>query len=165
MNYGELLKNGDPIDYNFLRYVGWDENNKSAKLFFSQRVINIISKKVSELTKGVDKDNRTIIVPDEHIAKIMDSVFLNFQPPVGDIYSRYVVPNYEQQDRVQSLIDQTIELIVSDIRNNYGIDEANEQLTAWIQVYGDFNKGGLLQHPPIKILENRPAVMQFNMNY
>jgi hypothetical protein len=152
-------------DLNYTRYVGWREQNKCLEKYFSQDTVNLISRKVTELTRGVDKKNRPIKVPDYLIQNVMDGVFQGFRPAVGDIYSRYIVANGEQQNMVQSMIDQTIEILVSNIRNQLGMDECNEKLTAWVQVYGDFNTAGLRQHSPIKVLEKRPATMQFHMNY
>lgn len=152
-------------DYNYLRYAGWSEDNYCIKKYFSKDTVRLISKKVTELTKGVDPKNRSIIVPDENICKVMDGVFQGFRPAIGDIFTRYIIPNDEQTDLVQSMIDQTIEIITNHIRGNIGIDENNFKLSAWVQVYGDFNPHNLTQTPPIKILGKRPATMQFNMNY
>lgn len=165
MDYGYKTCNGSTCDFNYLRYVGWSENNECFRKFFSKNTIDIISRKVTELTKGVDDKNRSIIVPDERICEVMDGVYANFRPPTGDIYSRYIVPNDQQANMVQSMIDQTIEIITDYIRNEIGIIKANEKLSAWVQVYGDFNEHNLTQTPPIKIREKRPATMQFHMNY
>ena len=45
------------------------------------------------------------------------------------------------------------------------MEQQNEKLSPWVQVYGDFSEHQLRSHPPIKILEKRPSTMQFNMNY
>jgi hypothetical protein len=160
MDYGNRL-----TDYNYLRYVGWGEQNPCAKKFFSQNTVDVISKKVSELTRGVDPQNRKIVVPDERIGEVMDSVYQGFRPPTGDIFSRYIIPNNEQGNMVQNMIDQTIELITSHIRNNLEIEQYNSTLSSWVQVYGDFNTHNLRQHSPIKIRERKPSTMQFHMNY
>ena len=165
MDYGYKVHNGTVCDYNYLRYAGWDENNNCFKKYYSKDTIDIISRKVTELTKGVDPKNRSIIVPDERICQVMDGIYQNFRPPTGDIFSRYVVPNDQQANMIQSMIDQTIEVITDFIRNEVGIQQANQKLSAWVQVYGDFNPHNLTQVPPIKTREKRPATMQFNMTY
>jgi hypothetical protein len=63
------------------------------------------------------------------------------------------------------MINQTINLIVNDVKNNLETEENNKKLTIWTTVYGDFNEQGLRSHPPIKIRNKKPASMQFNMNY
>lgn len=152
------------IDQNFLRFVGWSQNSSSTTKFFSQNTINLISKKISELTKGIRRDNKIIIVPDYQISQVMDSVFKNYRPQTGDIYSRYIIPNSVSSD-INYLIDQVIEIITNHIINEYSMIENNNKLSAWVQVYGDFNVHNLTQTPPIKIRQKRPDVMQFNMNY
>jgi len=151
-------------DYNFLRHPGWTES-ECLKAYFSQDTVNLISKKVSELTRGVDPKNRKIIVPDSTICSIMDAIHVNYRPPVGDIYSRYIIPNTEQANMVQSMIDQTIEVIVSNVRGQIGMEQQNQTLSAWVQVYGDFSANQLKQRSWIKTLEKRPSTMQFQMNY
>ncbi len=165
MEHGEMICNGEICDYNYLRYVGWSENNACFRQFFSSNTVKLISYKVTQLTLGVDPKNRPIVVPDQRICEVMDGVYQAYTPSVGDIYSRYIIPNDEQEDRVQNMIDQTIEIITSNIRTTLGIEQWNQSLSAWVQLYGDFNTHGLRQHAPIKVLEKRPAPLQFNMNY
>lgn len=157
--------NLENCDFNYLRYVGWSQDNECIKKFYSKPTVKLISKKVSELTKGVDPLNRTIVVPDYRICEVMDGVLQGYRPAIGDIFTRYIIPNNEQTDVLQSLIDQTIEIIVSNIKNNLGMEQENSKLSAWVQVYGDFNPHNLRQHSIIKTRERKPATMQFHMNY
>lgn len=156
---------GRVCDLNYLRYVGWDESNVCINSFFSPQTVALISKKVTQLTLGVDEKNRPIIVPDERIVEVMDGVYQGFRPSIGDIYSRFIVPNHEQEDAVQSMIDQTIEIITSNVKNMLEIEKNNKKLTAWVQVYGDFNTQGLRAHSIITTRDRKPTTMQFNMNY
>jgi hypothetical protein len=165
MNYGYSVCTGETCDYNYLRHVGWSENTACFRKFFSKQTVDLISRKVTELTRGVDPKNRKIIVPDYIICQVQDGIYQNFRPTTGDIYSRYIIPNDQQGNMVQSMIDQTIEVITDFVRNEIGMEQANQKLSAWVQVYGDFNTAGLTQVPPIKTRERRPAVMQFFMNY
>lgn len=164
MSLSQRLKNGSDIDLNFFRYVGWNEKNTTAEAFFSRKTVGLISRRVSELTKGVHPQNKIIIVPDEQIVNVMDSIYQYYRPPTGDIYTRLVIPNNERND-LSYLIDQVIEVITNHIVTEYMMVENNQKLSAWVQVYGTFNKHNLTQTPPIKIRGRRPAVMQFNMNY
>lgn len=156
---------GQPVDLNYLRYTGWEESNPDLKIFFSPDTVKLISKKVTELTRGVDPLNRPIIVPPYRIGEVMSSVFSRFRPSTGDIYSRYNIPSDANPDTLQTLIDRTIELITSAIRNELGTEQGNQTLSAWVQVYGDFNTHGLRQHPPITTRDKKPNTMMFNMNY
>jgi hypothetical protein len=156
---------GTILDDNYLRYVGWSENNLCIQEFFSVNTVKTISRKVTELTMGVHPENRPILVPDDRIIEVMNSVQDTYQPPVGDIYTRYIVPSGDELSDVQRMIDQTIEIIVSFVRNTIEMEENNKKLTAWTTVYGDFNAHQLRQHAPIKVRNKRPNPMEFNMNY
>ena len=117
---------------------------------------------------GVDPQNRPIIVPDKQIGFVMDTVYTNFIPyNAGDIYTRYVVPNGNNTDSyVQNMIDQVIEIIYSDVKNNLEIDQNNAKLSIWTTILGEgMNEHQLRSFPPLKTLLKRPAPMQFNMNY
>ena len=150
----------------FIRHVGYEESNQCIKKYFSKDTVDIISHKITQLLQGVDPQNRPIIVPDKTIYQIMDSIYTSYRPPTGDIYGRYNVPSgTSSTSYVQNMIDQVIEIITSDVRNNLGMEECNSKLSIWTTVYGDFNKCGLKSHAPIKVRNKRPTPMQFNMNY
>jgi hypothetical protein len=153
------------IDQNYSRYVGWEETNDQIKYYYSQETVKLISKKVSEILEGVDSQNRKIVVPDQTIINVMNGIELSYRPETGDIFGRYNVPKSSPTNYLQDMIDQTIELITSDVRNNIETDQNNKKLTVWTTVYGDFNNHGLRQHAPIKVRNKRPNPLQFNMNY
>jgi hypothetical protein len=153
------------IDQNYTRYVGWEEDCGSIKEYYSPYTVKLISKKVSELLQGVDPRNRKIVVPDQTIINVMNGIEYSYRPETGDIYSRYNVPKSGPIDDIQEMINQSIELIVSDVRNNLEMDQNNQKLTAWTTILGDFNEQGLRSYPPIKIRNKHPNHFQFNMNY
>lgn len=152
-------------DDNYMRHVGYSEYNACIQELFSPKTRRMISYKVTQLLQGVDPLGRPIIVPDKTICSVLSSVYYGYRPPTGDIYSRYIVPNDNQPSMVQSIIDQTIEIITSNVRNNLSMEEANSKLSAWVQVLGDFSQWKLRQHAPIKTLKKRTNKMEFNMNY
>jgi len=156
---------GQICDSNYMRYAGWDETNPAVRYLFSPETIRMISKKITQLTLGVDPKNRPILVPDNRICEVLDGIYSNYRPNVGDIHTRYIISSNAQQDQIASVIDQTIEMIVSNIRNQIGMETNNQKLSAWVQLYGDFNTAGLRQFAPIKIKEKRPSTFQFHMNY
>lgn len=149
---------------NYTRYVGYDETASGAQRYFSQDVVRTVSKKITELLQGVHPQGKRIIVPDHSICEVMDAVYTAYRPQVGDIYSRYIVPN-ENINMKQDMIDQTIELIVRQTKDDLGMQEANSKLTKWTTVLGDFNEHQLRSHDVIKILKKRPQPMQFFENY
>jgi hypothetical protein len=163
MEYGTYI-----ADENKMRYVGYEQSNDCIKKYYSEENVRKMSKKITELLMGVDPQNRPIIVPDSTITSIMSEVYQAYRPMTGDIYSRYIIPNgTNSESYVEDMINRSIEIIVSDVRNNLGMEEYNKTLTAWTTVYGDFNEHGLQSHPQIKVLgtRKRPSPLQFNMNY
>jgi hypothetical protein len=151
---------------NYIRHVGYNDDNEYINAFFNKDTVRLISFKITELLQGVHPENRPIVVPDCNISSIMSSVYKSYTPQTGDIYSRYIVENGMSSDNyIQSLIDQTIEIITSYVKNTMEMDENNKKLTIWTTVYGDFNRHGLQQTSKIKIRNKHPAYGQIHMHY
>jgi len=166
MEYGTKLNNNETHDTNFMRHVGYTQDEICMNEYFSQDSINYISNKISELTMGVDVKNRKIVVPDKSISSVMSSVRDSFRPPTGDIHSRYIVPSgITPESYVQQMMNQVIQIIVNDVTTSLGMEEHNRSLTVWTTILGDFNEKGLRSHAPIKLRKKRPNPMEFNMNY
>jgi len=150
-------------------YVGWDttaDGSDKIKYLFSQTNIDYLSRTISEALQGVDPQNRKIIIPDDKICNILNSVYRNgTRPNVGDIHSRYIIPSIQTRNDVRDMNNQTIGIIVSYIKDEIEMTENNKSLTVWNSLYGDFNQVGLRAHPQIKIRKRHPQYMAFNMNY
>lgn len=169
MEFGSIIQQPKLVGSDLeTKHPGFTDFSYCLRQYFSQNTIDIISHKVTQLLMGVDPQNRPIIVPDKQIGFVMDTVYRNFIPyNAGDIYTRYVVPNGNNTDSyVQNMIDQVIEIIYSDVKNNIEIDQNNAKLTIWTTILGEgMNEHQLRSFPPLKTLLKRPAPMQFNMNY
>ena len=163
-------------DYNDLRYVGWDvsgSQNKLTQSLYTKKNIDVVSRKVTELTMGVHPDNLRIIVPDSNICMVIDCIWQGYVPAIGGIYTKDIMPvtgNYQGQgllpdNYVRDITDRAIEAIVSQIRNIYGMMENNSKLTVWSTVLGDFNEQGLRSHSQIPIRNKKPQSMFISMNY
>ena len=123
MEYASKICNAPICDLNFMRHVGWEESNDCIKKYFSKETVDIISRKVTELTMGVDPQNRPIVVPTATICGLMSEVYESFRPPTGDIYGRYNVPSgMGPQTYVQNMIDQVIEIITSKFLRKLKLD-------------------------------------------
>ena len=155
---------GEICNDQFIKHVGYIDNI-CIKNLYSKENINKISCKITELLMGVNKDNRPIVVPDKTICSVMSSVYENFRPETGDIYSRYNIPKAEEPDCIQRMIDEVINIITTDVKVNLGMDECNRNLSIWTTVLGDFNLHNLRSHSKIKLRERRPQPMAFQMNY
>ena len=133
------------------------------RVMFSSGHIKTISTKITQLLDDL-YDDRRIAVPDKTIVSVLSSVSDAYVPAVGDMYSRYNIPT----PRVRAfadIVDRTINIITSQVRNDLEIQKHNATLTKWTTILGDFNEQGLRSHPRIKIREKRPQPMLFNMNY
>ncbi len=162
MEYGIAIDNSTR-DHSYTRHVGWQEQNPCISEYYSKETLKTISHRVTELLQGVDPQNRPIIVPDHIISNVMDSVYNTYRPETGDIYARYNIPS--SGSYVQNMIEQTVQIITADVKNNLGMEECNSKLSIWTTVLGDFNEAGLQSHPQIKIRNKRPTPFQFQMNY
>jgi hypothetical protein len=163
---------GEVCNDQFIKHVGYSDHMCSAscgpscmRRFYAKSNIDKISCKITELLMGVLKDNRPIIVPDKTICSVMSAVYQSFRPETGDIFTRYNIPKAREQNYVQTMIDEVINIITTDVKNNLGMEECNRNLSIWTTVLGDFNQHGLRSHSKIKLRENRPMPMQFHMNY
>ena len=154
----------DFIDENRYRYIGWDNSIDFNKEYYSEKTIKLISEKISKLLDGIDEKGRKIIIPDKTISHVMSSVHNNYKPNVGDIHSRYIIES-DYNNMYQNMIERTIDLIVSDVKNHELTRQNNEKLTIWTTVLGDHNEHGLRSHDIIKIRNKHPQRMAFFENY
>ena len=102
----------------------------------------------------------------ETIASVISNIFQNVnRTQIGDIYTVFTIPQETPRNDVHTINEQTVQAIVSMLRNQFEIEENNKKLTVWNTMYGDFNKEGLRSHPPIKLRNRHPQYMAFNMKY
>ena len=163
--YGVSLSTG-PYDYNSNIHVGWSSTGKEFKSYndlFKQETINYISKTVTKYLRKMTK--QAIVVCDEQIRQMITSVW-NTEAG-GDTANIYTKDTFDlnKQASYTRIIQIVIESITSQIKNQYEMEQCNNDLDIWVQLYGDFNKAGLRQHPKIKLRERHPQYMMFNMNY
>lgn len=171
MEYGTEICS-EILNDQFIKHVGFTDHMcdeycgpSCMKKMYSKENLDKISCKITELLQGVDKYNRPIIVPYKTICSVLSSVYENFRPETGDIYTRYNIPTEGGGNYVQRMIDEVINIITTDVKVNLGMDQSNSKLSIWTTVLGDFNKHNLRAHPKIKLRERRPQPMMFNMKY
>jgi hypothetical protein len=163
------MNNNTILDTSYQKYVGWGEtiaNREDYESMWTPNRLSIIQNKITQLLDGIDPQGRPIIVPLETIGSVLSEVFRSNRPQVGSIYSRYIQMEPESnRNDIRDIIDRTINIIVSQVKNELLMTQNNQRLTIWSTLYGDFNKEGLRQHGPIKIRKKHPQLMMFNMNY
>jgi len=149
--------------------VGWEstiDGNSEVAFLFSDANLEQLSQAITRALVGVRQDNKQIIVSKENIASVMSNVYrFGTRQNIGDIHSRFIVPQSELRCDLRSINNQTMNIIVSQIKNQVEMEQNNQKLSVWSTLYGDFNKEGLRSHPPIKIRRKHAQYMAFNMNY
>ena len=165
------LQNANNTIHNasYMAHVGWEatsQNNPEIELLFSEGNISALSAQISDCLQGVDPKGRMIRVSADKIANVLSNVYKNrSRPRIGDIFSRYIIPQDQDRCDLREVNNQTANIIVRSIKDEIEMAENNKKLTVWNTVLGDFNKEGLRAHPPIKIRRRHPQHMAFNMNY
>ncbi len=156
-------------DTNFYAHVGWEQTSDDSvalKYLFSNETLDLISNEISDALRGVDPQGRRIIIPHDKIANVLSSVYRNgTRTDIGSIYSTFTIPDIQSRNDLRNIINQTINIVVSAIKNEFEITENNKKLSVWNTVLGDFNTQGLRQYAPIKLRTKHPQYMAFNMNY
>ena len=156
-----------PDDLSSMRHVGWmsdiDVPGKNMyQVLYSQETVNYISQTVTKYLYPLMK--KAIIVPDEQIREMINSVWETEKG--GDMANMYTKDTFDfNKNGFDRIVGITIQSITSQIRNQHEMTTVNNSLNIWNQLYGDFNEAGLRAHPKIKLIENHPQYMAFNMNY
>lgn len=158
----------EDADYG-IQNVGWQQtvdDSDKYKFIFSQKNLDYLSNTISDALRGVDPQNRRIIIPHDKICNVLSTVYkYGTRTNVGDIYTRYNIEPIEVRNDIKDINNQTINIIVSAIRDEVEMTENNKTLSVWNTLYGDFNKNQLRAHAPIKIRKRTPQRMMFNMIY
>jgi hypothetical protein len=167
MEYATEICNDAVLDSNSYKYIGWqgtESNRSNYNSLFDINNLTQIQKKITELLRGVDPKGRPIIVPIKTISSVLSECYQSNSPVVGDIHSRFIIEGESTRNDCVEIVDRTIQIIVSQIRNEIETVENNNKLTIWNSLYGDFNKHGLRGHSGIKLNKRRPS-LGFYWNY
>lgn len=153
-----------------IQYVGWEhtvEDNEKYAFIFSQKNMDYLSATISDALRGVDPQNRKIIIPDDKIANVLSTVYkYATRANIGDVHSRFIVGPIETRNDIKDINNQTINIIVSAIRDEVEMTNNNKKLSVWnAQLLGDFSKVGIRAHAPIKIRKKKWQSMYFFQNY
>jgi hypothetical protein len=169
-SYSELKNYKDTsTDFGYQSYVGWEHTSQMddhLKYLYSVENLSNLQKIITKSLEGVHPDGKDIIVPLNEIASSLSNIFENAnRTNIGDIHTRYIVPQETPRNDCKTINEQTIQAIVSLLRTQFQVEKNNKKLTVWNTLYGDFNKEGLRAYPPIKLRNKHPQYMAFNMNY
>lgn len=143
--------------------VAFDETQPGYTQLFNDDVFEYIQREVLKITNL--KLKKPYLVPLYRIKEVMDTVWSNFRPNTGSIYTRYMMDNtgpYRIINYNMDMVKQVINIVVNDILNTVGIYTNNMEYSVWNTLSG--NSRGMVNHPKVKLNERRPA-MHFNMNF
>lgn len=151
----------------YTRNIGFQTDNNTFLYMFSDQTLDWMSAEITRLLAGVSPDGRPIVVVREVIAGVLNNVYINYRPQTGDVYSRYNIKQFEPRIDADHMITQAIEIIVDQIRAEYGMAEANYNLDIWDTVlFGDgISRHGQRQYAPIKLRDKRPTPLLFNYTF
>lgn len=147
---------------NYGRYVGVEQTSIYDK-YYNNNTIRSIQEYLAEKLRPYEKQKRRVVIDKEIIISVMQNIISARIPDVGDIYTHYIIPN--EKNDFMDIVNRTIQILYSDIKNEMEMEQNNAKLSVWSTLYGDFNKQGLRAHAPVKIRNNKPQSMLFNMNY
>jgi hypothetical protein len=116
-----------------------------------------LSKEITKALDGVHPEGRPIIATERVISGALFSVENQYAPKVGDIHSRYIIPQDPEQNDLTNINSQVIAMVVDAIKNEYEIAQNNSKLSIWSTLYGEgCNDEGLKQTNLIKLNNRRP---------
>lgn len=173
MEYGTAISYDIDYSTHFIKNIGFDHSTlKESKDcmtlidFFSKQNVDELSTKITQLLSNEDCKKRPIIVPHKTIYAVMVDVHENFIPEIGDIHSRFHINIDDPVSHLTKLNNKVIDIIVTDVKSNMGIERINSKLNIWTSVLDDFQGSGIKRYDDkVKIRENGPQRMMFHMRY
>lgn len=138
-----------------LRHVGYNASNEELQYFSSQN-IKLITAEISSKFKGTN----VVIIP-EVVKGLLEKNYYDYKPPQTDIYGRYQIQPFTEQDKFSRAREITVNMLISEIQSRL----IEYKTAALLDIDVIKYTGELKQHPKIKVKERRPPSMQINLNY
>lgn len=148
-------------NHQYISHVGYKDTSLNVRALFSTETLLIISRAVTEALKDLYEPG--IIVPLDQICNVLNALYESYRPPSGDPITMYNIVSNENPNAVNALINQTINVVIGNVRSQLIIERNNFKLNKWDTILGNHNKKGLRSHPPLKLMNRRPQPMMFNM--
>lgn len=123
----------------------WNCDKKYSSLI-SDKNINMVSNKITELLQGIHPEGKKIVVPHDTIKHVISSKFKLFQ-------------SFD----ISKINEETISYIVGYVSSEFQSIKNNQNYSAWTTLLGSQNEHGLMPNPKIKLRERRPnSIMMWN---
>lgn len=145
----------------YVAHVGYKDTNLNVQALFSTETLLLISRAVTNSLRDIYEPG--IVVPLDKINDVLNGVYESWRPATGDPMTMYNVVSTENPNSVNEIINETINLIVGQVRSQLIMESNNSKLTKWTTVLGTHNDHGLRSHPVLKLKNKRPQSMLFNM--
>ena len=139
------------MDENYLRFVGWNPVQGGYNLFFSKENIQYLHNRIHE---SLQARGHNIRLTDTVLGGVMSAVFQSNDPVIGDAYTQFTIPAAHPRNDLKQWNQRVIDIVVNYILDEYENTKANQRLTKWTTVLGDFNPDGLRSHDILKTKKN-----------
>lgn len=149
-------------NHQYIAHVGYRDTSLNIQALFSIETLLLISRAVTESLR--DLHEAGIIVPLDKISNILNALYEAYRPPSGDPMTMYNTVSNEEANAVNALINQTINVIVGQVRSQLIMEQNNSRLTKWSTVLGTHNEHGLRSHSALKLRNRRPQPLMLNMS-
>jgi hypothetical protein len=157
---------GDKYDNRYLSLVGWEATAEGAgagyKFFFSEENMRFVQTEVMRLLRPFGLNVRVTM---EVIGGLFSDLIRSQNPVLGDIHTRYTIPQADPRNDAKSLTVQAINRLVNEILGEQQQACCNSKLSVWSTVKGDFSAYGIRSHAPIRVKKNDHLKGVFMMNY
>lgn len=148
-------------NHQYIAHPGYKNTSLNIQALFSTETLLLISRAVTDALR--DLYSPGIIVPLDIICNVLNTLYEAYRPPSGDIMTMYNIVSNENPNAVDALINQTINVIVGQVRSQLIMEQNNAKLNKWSTVLGTHNEQGIRSHPVLKIRNRRPQPMMINM--
>lgn len=149
------------MNHQYTAHVLYRDTSLNIQALFSMDTIMLISRTVT--SNLLDIVPQGLVVPIEQITNILNALYEAYRPPSGDPMTMYNIVSNENPNAVDALINQAVNVITQQIRDQLVMERNASKLSAWTTVLGENNPHGIRSHPPLKLRNRRPQTMMFNM--
>lgn len=137
------------------RFVGYKMSNEERDLFSPQSIERIAAK-----ASGMFKENRVHFKQDV-VRNLLEKNYYDYKPPTTDIYSKYLIKPFTQDSKVDRVVEQTVQMLVSEAQTQILGAQYVNSLDINVLKFAD----DLAAVPQVKLRLKRPQTMAFFQNY
>jgi hypothetical protein len=148
-------------NHQYIAHPGYKDTSLNIQALFSTETLLLISRAVTDALRDLYEPG--IIVPLDIICNVLNALYEAYRPPSGDPITMYNIVSNENPNAVDAIINQTINVIVGQVRSQLIMEQNNSKLTKWSTVLGTHNEQGIRSHPVLKLRNRRPQTMMINM--